>query len=94
MLIKDFVIQEELIQKIREQVLTLRDKVYQQNEGEVRKRWHYEDSVSYGFLAMLLALCRSPFHSTGTTSTWFYLVSAWSMYFSTYQQQLNRVHGQ
>ncbi|CAJ1058712.1 pre-mRNA-processing factor 39 [Xyrichtys novacula] len=36
---------EELMQKIREQVLVLRDKVYQDNEGEVRKRWHYEDSI-------------------------------------------------
>ncbi|XP_056155013.1 pre-mRNA-processing factor 39 [Lampris incognitus] len=36
---------EELIQKIREQVLVCRDKVYQQNEGEVRKRWHFEDAI-------------------------------------------------
>ncbi|XP_029917673.1 pre-mRNA-processing factor 39 [Myripristis murdjan] len=36
---------EELMQKIREQVLVRRDKVYQQNEGEVRKRWHFEDSI-------------------------------------------------
>lgn len=34
------------MQKIREQVLVRRDKVYQDNEGEVRKRWHFEDSVS------------------------------------------------
>uniref|UniRef100_UPI003AAD2698 pre-mRNA-processing factor 39 n=1 Tax=Centroberyx gerrardi TaxID=166262 RepID=UPI003AAD2698 len=36
---------EELMQKIREQVLVRRDKVYQQNEGEVRKRWHFEDGI-------------------------------------------------
>uniref|UniRef100_A0A672YZI5 Si:ch211-114c17.1 n=2 Tax=Sphaeramia orbicularis TaxID=375764 RepID=A0A672YZI5_9TELE len=36
---------EELMQKIREQVLVRRDKVYQQNEGEVRKRWHFEDAI-------------------------------------------------
>lgn len=34
------------MQKIREQVLVHRDKVYQDNEGEVRKRWHFEDAVS------------------------------------------------
>uniref|UniRef100_A0A3Q4GB55 Pre-mRNA-processing factor 39-like n=1 Tax=Neolamprologus brichardi TaxID=32507 RepID=A0A3Q4GB55_NEOBR len=37
---------EELMQKIREQVLLRRDKVYQDNEGEVRKRWHFEDAVN------------------------------------------------
>lgn len=36
---------EELMQKIREQVLVRRDKIYQENEGEVRKRWHFEDSI-------------------------------------------------
>ncbi|XP_053179799.1 pre-mRNA-processing factor 39 isoform X2 [Scomber japonicus] len=36
---------EELMQKIREQVLVHRDKVYQDNEGEVRKRWHFEDAI-------------------------------------------------
>uniref|UniRef100_A0A7N9AZP4 Pre-mRNA-processing factor 39-like n=1 Tax=Mastacembelus armatus TaxID=205130 RepID=A0A7N9AZP4_9TELE len=36
---------EELMQKIREQVLIHRDKVYQDNEGEVRKRWHFEDAI-------------------------------------------------
>nr|XP_020450726.1 pre-mRNA-processing factor 39-like [Monopterus albus] len=36
---------EELMQKIREQVLVRRDKVYQDNEGEVRNRWHYEDAI-------------------------------------------------
>ncbi|XP_015240131.1 PREDICTED: pre-mRNA-processing factor 39-like [Cyprinodon variegatus] len=36
---------EELIQKIREQVLLRRDKVYQDNEEEVRKRWNYEDAI-------------------------------------------------
>ncbi|XP_041845315.1 pre-mRNA-processing factor 39 [Melanotaenia boesemani] len=36
---------EELMQKIREQVLLRRDKVYQDNEGEVRKRWHFEDAI-------------------------------------------------
>ncbi|XP_029020833.1 pre-mRNA-processing factor 39 isoform X2 [Betta splendens] len=36
---------EELMQKIREQVLIRRDKVYQENEGEVRNRWHFEDSI-------------------------------------------------
>lgn len=34
------------MQKIREQVLIGRDKVYQDNEGEVRDRWHFEDAVS------------------------------------------------
>lgn len=34
------------MQKIKEQVLLRRDKVYQDNEGEVRKRWHFEDAVS------------------------------------------------
>ena len=34
------------MQKIREQVVARRELVYQQNEGEVRKRWHYEDAVS------------------------------------------------
>ncbi|XP_014910261.1 pre-mRNA-processing factor 39 [Poecilia latipinna] len=36
---------EELMQKIRDQVLLRRDKVYQDNEGEVRKRWNYEDAI-------------------------------------------------
>ncbi|XP_041653380.1 pre-mRNA-processing factor 39 isoform X2 [Cheilinus undulatus] len=36
---------EELMQKIREQVLARMDKVYQDNEGEVRKRWHFEDAI-------------------------------------------------
>ncbi|XP_020491477.1 pre-mRNA-processing factor 39 isoform X1 [Labrus bergylta] len=36
---------EELMQKIREQVLLRRDKVYQDNEGEVRKRWNFEDAI-------------------------------------------------
>ncbi|KAM9850353.1 pre-mRNA-processing factor 39 isoform 2-T2 [Aulostomus maculatus] len=36
---------EELMQKIRDQVLVHRDKVYQENEGEVRKRWHFEDAI-------------------------------------------------
>ncbi|KAI3351674.1 hypothetical protein L3Q82_020514, partial [Scortum barcoo] len=36
---------EELMQKIREQVLVRRDQVYQDNEGEVRKRWHFEDAI-------------------------------------------------
>ncbi|CAL8328011.1 pre-mRNA-processing factor 39 [Gadus morhua] len=36
---------EELMQKIREQVVARRELVYQQNEGEVRKRWHYEDAI-------------------------------------------------
>uniref|UniRef100_A0A3Q3W5F2 Uncharacterized protein n=1 Tax=Mola mola TaxID=94237 RepID=A0A3Q3W5F2_MOLML len=31
--------------KVREQVLLRRDKVYQDNEGEVRKRWHFEDAI-------------------------------------------------
>lgn len=39
-------VQEELVQKIREQVMLGRDKIYQQNEGEVRKRWHFEEAVS------------------------------------------------
>lgn len=37
------------MQKIREQVLVRRDKVYQDNEGEVRKRWHFEDAVSSSY---------------------------------------------
>ncbi|XP_075902884.1 pre-mRNA-processing factor 39 [Nelusetta ayraudi] len=36
---------EELMQKIREQVLLRRDKVYQDNEGEVRNRWNFEDAI-------------------------------------------------
>ncbi|KAK2849032.1 hypothetical protein Q5P01_008866 [Channa striata] len=36
---------EELKQKIREQLLVYRDKVYQDNEGEVRQRWHFEDAI-------------------------------------------------
>ncbi|XP_028316280.1 pre-mRNA-processing factor 39 [Gouania willdenowi] len=36
---------EELIQKIREQVLIRRDKVYQDNEAEVRNRWNLEDAI-------------------------------------------------
>ncbi|KAM4555748.1 pre-mRNA-processing factor 39 [Odontesthes bonariensis] len=36
---------EELMQKIRDQVLVCKDKVYQDNEGEVRKRWHFEDAI-------------------------------------------------
>lgn len=34
------------MQKIREQVLLRRDKVYQDNESEVRNRWNFEDAVS------------------------------------------------
>lgn len=37
------------MQKIREQVISSRDLVYQHNEGEVRKRWHFEDAVSTHF---------------------------------------------
>ncbi|CAG09750.1 unnamed protein product, partial [Tetraodon nigroviridis] len=36
---------EELKQKIREKVLLQRDKVYQENEEQVRKRWHFEDAI-------------------------------------------------
>ncbi|XP_054647852.1 pre-mRNA-processing factor 39 isoform X2 [Dunckerocampus dactyliophorus] len=36
---------EELMQRIREQVLLRRDKVYQENEDEVRKRWNFEDAI-------------------------------------------------
>lgn len=36
---------KELMQKIRDQVLVRRDKVYQDNEGEVRKRWHFEEAI-------------------------------------------------
>lgn len=44
------------MQKIREQVLLRRDKVYQDNEGEVRKRWHFEDAVSFSSYSALLFL--------------------------------------
>lgn len=37
------------MQKIREQVLLRRDKVYQDNECEVRNRWNFEDAVSLDF---------------------------------------------
>lgn len=47
------------MQKIREQVLVRRDKVYQDNEGEVRKRWHFEDAVSSGFLSLFLSSSRA-----------------------------------
>lgn len=40
-------LKEELMQKIREEVLLHRDKIYQYNEDEVRKRWQYEESVSF-----------------------------------------------
>ncbi|XP_057705681.1 pre-mRNA-processing factor 39 [Corythoichthys intestinalis] len=36
---------EELMQRIREQVFNRRDKIYQQNEIEVRKRWNFEDTI-------------------------------------------------
>ncbi|KAM9376534.1 pre-mRNA-processing factor 39 [Pholidichthys leucotaenia] len=36
---------EELMQKIREQVLLCRYKVYQDNEEEVRNRWNFEDAI-------------------------------------------------
>nr|XP_057919167.1 pre-mRNA-processing factor 39 isoform X2 [Doryrhamphus excisus] len=36
---------EEMMRRIREQVLLRRDKVYQENEDEVRKRWHFEDAI-------------------------------------------------
>ncbi|XP_028271850.1 pre-mRNA-processing factor 39 isoform X2 [Parambassis ranga] len=36
---------EELIQKIREHLLVLREKVYQDNEAEVRQRWSFEDAI-------------------------------------------------
>lgn len=45
------------MQKIREQVLVRRDKVYQDNEGEVRKRWHFEDAVSFFSLSLSAPLC-------------------------------------
>lgn len=38
------------MQKIRERVLAVRDKVYQENEEEVRKRWHFEEAVSIWWL--------------------------------------------
>lgn len=49
------------MQKIREQVLVRRDKVYQDNEGEVRKRWHFEDAVSFVFCCSfsITSLCVS-----------------------------------
>ncbi len=46
-MISTLCVQEELMQKIREQVLVCRDKVYKDNEEEVRKRWHFEDAVSF-----------------------------------------------
>ncbi|XP_068596551.1 pre-mRNA-processing factor 39 [Brachionichthys hirsutus] len=36
---------EDLMQKIREQVLIRRDKVYHDNEGGVRNRWHFEEAI-------------------------------------------------
>ncbi|XP_061644181.1 pre-mRNA-processing factor 39 isoform X2 [Phyllopteryx taeniolatus] len=36
---------EELMQRMREQVLVRRDKIYQENENEVRKRWNFEDTI-------------------------------------------------
>ncbi|XP_051930228.1 pre-mRNA-processing factor 39 [Hippocampus zosterae] len=36
---------EELMQRMREQVLVRRDKIYQKNESEVRKRWNFEDTI-------------------------------------------------
>ncbi|XP_061138390.1 pre-mRNA-processing factor 39 [Syngnathus typhle] len=36
---------EELMQRIREQVLLRRDAIYQENENEVRKRWNFEDTI-------------------------------------------------
>ncbi|KAM9795500.1 pre-mRNA-processing factor 39 [Neosynchiropus ocellatus] len=36
---------EELMKKIREQVLLRRDKVHKENEAEVRKRWNFEDAI-------------------------------------------------
>lgn len=47
------------MQKIREQVLLRRDKVYQQNEGEVRKRWNFEDAVSRFFIFPFVLPCFS-----------------------------------
>lgn len=53
------------MQKIREQVLIRRDKVYQDNEGEVRKRWHFEDAVSFVLflLDFVLLVLFPPSHS-------------------------------
>lgn len=45
------------MQKIREQVLIRRDKVYQDNEGEVRERWHYEDAVSFPYSYLFSHFC-------------------------------------
>lgn len=36
---------EELKQEIRDMVLARRDKMYQDNEGEVRKRWQFEEAI-------------------------------------------------
>lgn len=47
------------MQKIREQVLLRRDKVYQDNEGEVRKRWHFEDAVSFSSYSTLFVFSLS-----------------------------------
>lgn len=46
--------------KIREKVLLQRDKVYQENEEEVRKRWHFEDAVGLVHLSspFILSLLR------------------------------------
>lgn len=49
------------MQKIREQVLVRRDKVYQDNEGEVRKRWHFEDAVSFIYFFHLFFCLLSSF---------------------------------
>lgn len=45
------------MQKIREQVLIRRDKVYQDNEGEVRQRWHFEDAVSFVYSSLSSHFC-------------------------------------
>lgn len=50
------------MQKIRDQVLVNRDKVYQDNEGEVRKRWHFEDAVSsFVFFCLLTSFLKCIF---------------------------------
>ncbi|XP_077588398.1 pre-mRNA-processing factor 39 [Stigmatopora nigra] len=36
---------EELMQRIREDVFSRRDEIYQQNELEVRKRWNFEENI-------------------------------------------------
>lgn len=46
-------------------MLVLREKVYQDNEAEVRQRWSFEDAVSFSYLLLFLRFLFRHFFQKG-----------------------------